>query len=172
MRAKRIALVTGLVVMLVSPTISQTGCFPGYPIVPAADSLFGIVGKVYEWVNPPPGAAGAVFYKEGEGEGRSAWDVLDEMEEAAFQKYELIPLEGVEVLADWKPIPVKRDLWEIRASSDAEGLFGGGTVGQPWAENWVLKFSKSGYVEVTLEIQQDSLNYALVVIMVREDSLQ
>jgi len=131
-----------------------------------ADSAFAIVGKAYEWVNPPPGAAGAVFYKEGEGEGRSPWDVLDEMEKEAFQKYELAPLEGVKVVA----APDYGGVWSLRAVSDGQGFLAGGQTIPTYGADWGFIFSKSGYVEVTLEIKQDSLNYALVVIMVREDS--
>ncbi len=170
MKTKRIALVTGLALMLLAVSISQVGCFAGYPKVPAAESLLEITGKTYEWVNAPPEASGEVLY-QGYKNLEEASNLLNSFKTEASVGRELVPLGGVEVSAERKSVLERGfNKWSLTVSSDVKGLFAGGEPLQTGSEYWVFRFHKSGYREVRMEVYKDALHYVFLVIMVREDS--
>ena len=93
------------------------------------------------------------------------------MDEEISGKFELIPVEGAEIYVNLKTeLERGSDVWSFKLYSDAEGkAIGGGTV-PPEYDTYVLRISKPGYKEIVTEIYKDRFNYAIVVLLVKEDT--
>ena len=162
MKRRSFIIVTSVALLLLVFCVIPCGC---------ADGTLGIKGIAYEWIDAPADATSKI-YIEDVVLGREVEPTLERMRENIDSDISTIPLGGAIIAVGPKKGIEKRGeedyLWKTH--SDLEGNVDEFWIIAPGKEQFLVRASKFGYMEVIGEVEHSGVsNLVIIVILVKEN---
>jgi hypothetical protein len=162
MKIRPFIIVTLVALLLSVFCVIPCGCVDGY---------LSVTGTTYEWIDAPAGATSEIYIENVE-LGREVEPTMEKMQEEIASDISLVPLKGVNINIGPKESIEKegKKHYYLRARSDLEGDVDDGWVIAPGKDQYLVRASKYGYVEVVGEVEHSGVsNLVIIVILVRDN---
>ncbi len=161
-RSKRLLLVLLSAILLL--LLTSSAC--------PADGSLEVRGTAYEWIDAPAGATSKIYIENSVPES-DVEQTLKEMQEIVTSDISTVPLGDVKIAIGVKESIEKlgEEYYHYETFSDSSGNIDELWVVPPVRVQFLVKASKSGYMEVIGEAEHGGVsNFVIIVVLVKDNN--